>query len=337
MRAMTITSYGGPEVFKLANDFPDPVPSTVPGGEEVLVRVAATGVNRMDILVRNGYPGLKTPLPHICGADIAGTLLESGERVVVYPLLSCGNCSACRVGHTNLCLAWRSIGLHVKGGYAEFVAVPKENIFPLPDSVTFEEAVSLPVAGLTAYHALRTVGSIGRGDTVFIWGGGGILGSMALQIARDAGARTIAAAGSDDRLAALRAQGADVVVDRRTDDVLARVANETDGGVDIVLDSVGGATFQRSLAMLTNGGRLLACGILGGRSAEINIHLTYYHHRSVQGLFLGTKADMAAVIRLVAERRVVPPIDSVMPISEAADAHRKLEAGLHRGKIVLAL
>jgi len=337
MRAMTIASYGGPEVFKLASDFPDPVPSTVPGGEEVLVRVAATGVNRMDILVRNGYPGLKTPLPHICGADIAGTLLEGGERVVVYPLLSCGNCSACRAGHTNLCLTWRSIGLHAKGGYAEFVAVPKENVFPLPDSVTFEEAVSLPVAGLTAYHALRTVGSIERGDAVFIWGGGGILGSMALQIARDVGARTIAAAGSDDRLAALRALGADVVVDRRTDDVLARVANETDGGVDIVLDSVGGATFERSLAMLTNGGRLLACGILGGGSAEINIHLTYYHHRSVQGLFLGTKADMAAVIRLVAERRVVPLIDSVMPISEAADAHRKLEAGLHRGKIVLAL
>lgn len=335
MRAMTISTYGGPEVLQLVDDFPEPELPNGSGGDRVLVKVEATGVNRMDILVRNGYPGLKTPLPHICGADIAGTLVETGERVVVYPLLSCGTCAACRKGDTNLCLNWRSIGLHEKGGYAEYVTVPKANVFALPAEVTFEAAVSIPVAGLTAHHALKTVGRVKAGETVLIWGAAGILGSMALQIARDAGARTIAVAGSDERLELLGSLGADVVIDRRSDNVLDRVARETDGGVDLVLDPIGGATLERSQAMLTNGGRLLVCGILGGRTAELNVHLTYYHHRTIHGLFLGTKKDMENVIQLLASKRITPLIDSVVPISDAAEAHRKLEAGIHKGKIVL--
>ncbi len=335
---MTISAYGGPEVLRMCDDFPEPTVST--RGDEsdagrLIIRVAATGVNRMDILVRNGYPGLKTPLPHICGADIAGTVEETGERVVVYPLLSCGTCSACRAGRPNLCLNWKSIGLHEKGGYAERVAVPRGNVFPLPDEVSFQDAVSLPVTGLTAHHAMKTVGRLKQGETVFIWGAAGMLGSMALQIARDAGARTIAVAGTDERLQALRSLGADVIVDRRSEDVVKRVEQETDGGADIVLDPIGADTLERSQAMLTNGGRLLLCGILGGRTSEINVHLTYYHHRSIHGLFLGTKEDMTEITRLVAEKRVVPLVDSVMPLSEAAQAHRKVEAGLHKGKIVL--
>ncbi len=335
MRAMTISAYGGPEVLKMVDDFPEPELADQSGVDRVLVKVEATGVNRMDILVRNGYPGLKTPLPHICGADIAGTLADTGERVVVYPLLSCGTCAACRNGRPNLCADWHSIGIHEKGGYAEYVAVPKANVFPLPAEVAFEEAVSLPVAGLTAHHALKTIARVQPGETVFIWGAAGILGSMALQIARDAGARTIAAAGSDDRLDLLRLLGADVIVDRRGDDVLDLVSRETDGGVDVVLDSIGGATLDRSQEMLTNGGRLLVCGILGGRTTELNVHLTYYHHRTIHGLFLGTKEDMKSVIQLLASKRIAPLIDSVIPIADAADAHRKLESNNHKGKIVL--
>jgi NADPH:quinone reductase-like Zn-dependent oxidoreductase len=335
MRAMTISAYGGPEVLKMVDDFPEPELADQSGVDRVLVKVEATGVNRMDLLVRNGYPGLKTPLPHICGADIAGTLADTGERVVVYPLLSCGTCAACRNGRPNLCADWHSIGIHEKGGYAEYVAVPKANVFPLPAEVAFEEAVSLPVAGLTAHHALKTIARVQPGETVFIWGAAGILGSMALQIARDAGARTIAAAGSDDRLDLLRLLGADVIVDRRGDDVLDLVSRETDGGVDVVLDSIGGATLDRSQEMLTNGGRLLVCGILGGRTTELNVHLTYYHHRTIHGLFLGTKEDMKSVIQLLASKRIAPLIDSVIPIADAADAHRKLESNNHKGKIVL--
>lgn len=336
MRAMTIAEYGGPEVLTMVEDFPDPTPSSNRNEpEQVVIKVAATGVNRMDILVRSGYPGVKPPLPHVCGADIAGTLVETGERVVVYPLIACGSCPACRAGKPNLCHIWKSIGMHVKGGYAEYAVVPAQNVFPLPPEISFEEAVSIPVAGLTAYHALMTVGKVQPGETVFVWGGGGILGSMAVQIARDAGARTIAVAGSDQRIEALQNLGVDIVLDRRREDVVARVSQETDGGVDVVLDPIGAATLEQSQTMLTNGGRLLLCGILGGRDAEINIHLTYFHHRSIHGLFLGTREDMEAVTRLVAERRVLPLIDSVLPLAEAAEAHRKLEAGKHTGKIVL--
>ncbi len=337
MRAMIIKSYGGPEVLAMRTDFPEPVPRHGPGTDEVLVRVEATGVNRMDILVRNGYPGLTTPLPHICGADIAGALAETGERVVIYPLLSCGTCVKCRSGKTNLCLNWRSIGLHEKGGYAEYVSVPRQNVFSLPPEISFDEAVSLPVAGLTAHHALKTVAEVQKGETVFVWGGVGILGSMAVQIAREAGARVISTAGSDERVEVLRKLGADVAINRARENVLERVAAETDGGVDIVLDPIGQATMAQSLEMLTNGGRLLLCGILGGRIADINIHLTYYHHRTIHGLFLGTGGDMEAVIRLVAKRSVVPLIDSIIPLSEAAGAHRRLEAGSHVGKMVLRI
>ncbi|HUX12997.1 MAG TPA: zinc-binding dehydrogenase [Spirochaetia bacterium] len=337
MRAMIIKSYGGPEVLGMRTDFPEPVPKDGSGAEEVLVRVEATGVNRMDILVRNGYPGLTTPLPHICGADIAGTLAQTGERVVIYPLLSCGTCAMCRAGRTNLCLNWRSIGLHEKGGYAEYVSVPRKNVFTLPAEISYDEAVALPVAGLTAYHALKTVANVQKGDTVFVWGGAGILGSMAVQIARAAGARVISAASSDERVEVLRQLGADVAINRERENILERVAAETDGGVDIVLDPIGQATMAQSLEMLTNGGRLLLCGILGGKIAEINIHLTYYHHRSIHGLFLGTRDDMAEVIRLVAGRSVIPLIDSVRPLSEAAEAHRKLESGNNTGKMVLRI
>jgi NADPH:quinone reductase-like Zn-dependent oxidoreductase len=166
------------EVFTYVTDFPDPKP----GKGEVLIKVEATALNQIDLIVRKGYPGISIALPHILGGDISGKVAEVGEgvghvsagaRVVCYPLVACSECALCAEGKRNLCLNWKYFGLHLRGGYAEYVVVPAQNVISLPASASFEEAVVIPVAGLTAYHAIKTVGALQEGETFFIWGGMG--------------------------------------------------------------------------------------------------------------------------------------------------------------------
>lgn len=339
---MTIPQYGGAEVLRADTSFPEPRPAA----GEALVRVSATGVNRMDFLVRGGYPGLNLPLPHICGADIAGTVeaigrdvdgIAVGTRVVVYPLVSCGHCRLCRSGRPNLCGNWQCIGLHRKGGYAEYVSVPAANVFPLPHSISFEQAVALPVAGLTAYHAVHSVAEIRPDQTFFVWGGAGTLGSMVVQIARAAGARVLTSVSDDSRARAVRELGAEVVIDRTKEDVLETVRGAVEDGVDVVFDTIGSETYATSFEMVGNGGKLLLSGIQSGRTAELNIHQTYYHHRSLHGLFLGSRADMQGVIDLMERGTIRPLIDSVLPLRDAVEAQRKVESGASVGKVVLSI
>lgn len=346
MHAMTIPTHGGPDVFQWSETFPDPEHRK----DEVLVKVERTGVNRMDFLVRGGYPGLSLPLPHVCGGDIAGTVaeigseagalesdaLERGQRVVVYPLIACGECSLCRSGRPNLCANWKSMGIHKKGGYAQYVAVPAENVFHLPDQVSFDQAVTLPVAGLTAHHAVRSVGQLAAGETLFLWGGGGTIGSMAVAIAKESGVTVITTAGSNERRNTVLQAGADYCLNRNEVDVSEEVRKIAPEGVDAVLDYIGHDTFPTSFSLLKNGGRLLLCGIMTGAAVELNIHQTYFHHRSIHGLFLGSRDDMSRVIDLVAEKRIEPLIHDVMPLSDASEAHRIVASGGNRGKIVLA-
>jgi len=340
MKAMTIPRHGGPEVLTYVEDYPEP---EVPR-DHVLVKVEASGVNRMDFLVRAGYPGLELPLPHVCGGDIAGTVVKvgkevtdvsEGERVVVHPLVSCGHCAPCREGRPNLCANWKSIGIHLSGGYAEYAAVPGKNIVPLPPEVSFEHAAALPVAGLTAYHAIHTVGKVRSGQTLFLWGGSGTVGTLAVQIAKEAGARVISTAGSAERAAVVRSIGAEECIDRSSEDVGARMKELAPEGVHLVLDYIGAATFEKSFSFLQNGGKLLIFGIMTGKEVGLNLHQTYFHHRSIDGLFLGTMDDLRGVLDLVARKRVQPVIDSIVPLAQAADAQRKVAEGKHEGKIVL--
>lgn len=342
MRAVTIPRNGGSEVLTSVTDFPEPQPAA----HEVVVRVAATSVNQMDLLVRNGYPGGTIPLPHIPGGDVAGTVLrlgaevqsvEVGERVVVHPLLSCGRCSLCRSGRANLCANWRTLGIHHHGGYGAEVAVPASNLVRLPAGVAFEQAATLPVAGLTAYHALVTAGGIEPGELAVVWGAAGGLGSMAVKIARLRGARVAAVAGSPAHRAALEALGVDIIIDRTREPVVERLREIAPEGADLVFDTIGAATYDRSLDMLRNGGRLLSCGMIGGRETTLNIHKVYFHHLSIHGVFLGTIEDMRSVLDLVAAGELDPLIDSVLPLSRAADGQRILEAGKQCGKIVLTV
>ncbi len=205
----------------------------------------------------------------------------------------------------------------------------------LPSEVSFEEATALPVAGLTAYHAMHTVGRVRPGETVFLWGGSGNVGTMAVQIAKAAGARVLSSAGNAARTEMVRSIGADECIDRSRYDVAEQIRKLAPDGVQLVLDYIGAETFEKSFSLLENGGKLLVCGIMTGRETTLNIHRTYFHHRSIHGFFLGTMNDLHALLDLVARKRVHPVIDSLLPISEAAHAHRKVAKGEHGGKIVL--
>ncbi len=340
MRAITIPAHGGREVLTPVTDFPTPEP----GPGEVLLKVGVTGLNRIDLVVRGGYPGIEIPLPHIPGGDIAGTVsglgegvtgVDVGSRAVVYPLVPCGECPLCAQSTPNLCLKWKYFGLHLKGGCAEYVVVPAENLVPLPDSVSFEDAVALPVAGLTAMHALSTVGELKSGETFFIWGGSGGLGTIAIQIAKRIGATVIATANSSEKLDVMRELGADHVLNRATDDVAAEVRKIAPAGVDAILDYVGPETFPTSFDLLKKGGRMLLCGMITGRETTLSIHMTYLKHVSIRGLYLGTREELAELVDWVADGTVRPHIDSVLPLEETSEAHHRMEAGDFIGKIAL--
>lgn len=340
MKAIAMARHGGEEVLTYVPDFPEPTAGT----GEVVVRVAATGLNQIDLVVRNGYPGIEIPLPHILGGDIVGTVeergdgvegVERGSRVVVYPLVACGTCPLCAEGTPNLCLNWKYFGLHLKGGYAQYVAVPAKNLLPLPDSVGFEEATALPVAGLTAYHALMTVARLRKGQTFFLWGGAGGLGTIAIELAKHVGATVIATASTEERLRVLRLLGADHVLNRLSDDVPAEVKKVAPVGVDLVLDFVGPETFSKSFAMAKKGGQILLCGIITGRETTISLHMTYLKHLSVKGLYLGTIDELRALLHLVATKRITPHIGARFDLGDAAKAHRLLATGGAPGKIAL--
>jgi len=340
MKAVVMPQHGGRETLQYISDSPDPKP----GKGEVLVKVAATGINNVDLVNRRGYPGITIPLPHILGSDIAGTVeklgaevtgITLGARVVVYPLIGCGKCQLCRDGRPNICLNWRFIGLHLDGGYAEYVTVPADNLIPL--TMSFHEAVSIPVAGLTAYHALKTVGELKPGQIFFIWGGAGGLGTMAIQIAKNLGAKVIATGSTQKKLDVIRKLGADLALNRLTDDIPAQVKKYAPDGVDLILDYVGPATFSTSFSMLRKGGTLLLCGIITGRETNFSIHQTYLRHLSIKGLYMGTKAEMVELLRLVEEKKVTPHIENVLDLREASEGHRLMESGESIGKIVLKL
>lgn len=340
MNAIALYEHGGTDKLVYTTDFPVP---TI-GPDEVLIEVKATAVNRVDLVVRAGYPGIQVPMPHVLGGDIAGTVAELGaavkgfsigQRVTTWPLIACGKCALCAEGKENLCLNWKYFGLHRHGGYAQFVAAPAASLLALPESVTFEEATALGVAGLTAYHAVTSVGQLKRGQSFFIWGGSGGVGTIAIQLAKMTGATVVATAGKDDKLAVLRTLGADHVFNHSTEDVAARLKELFPAGVDLIIDYVGPATFPKSFDLLKKGGTMLLCGILTGRETTFSIHQTYLRHLSVKGLYLGTKAEMQELLALAADRAVKPVIGSTLPLREAAAAHTVMAKGEHLGKIVL--
>ena len=337
MKAVRFHQHGPPEVLVL-EDAPDP---QVPPGH-ALVRVRACALNHLDLWVRRGIERVRIPLPHIPGSDIAGEVLQPGasslapgSRVMLQPGLSCGTCAACRDGRENLCPTYDVLGLQSQGGYAELIAVPAGNLIPIPDHVGFVEAAAFPLTFLTAWHMLVTRAKIRRADTVLVLAGGSGVGQAAIQIARLHGARVFATSGPSkvDRAKAL---GAEAVFDHYATDFAREARHLTSGrGVDIVVEHVGEATWERSVRALASGGRLVTCGATTGPKASIDLRHLFARQLSLLGSYMGAKAELLAAAPHFFAGRLVPVIDEVIPLARAADAHRKLEEGRQFGKLVL--
>jgi NADPH:quinone reductase-like Zn-dependent oxidoreductase len=317
LKAIRIHEDGGPDVLRY-EDAPDPVA----GPGEVLIELRAASLNHLDLWVRQGLPS--APKPRILGADGAGVRADTGERVVINPGLEHGDVITV-------------VGEHTDGTHAELIAVPEGNVYPIPDSLSFEEAAAFPLVFETAWRMLVTKAALQPDEWVLIWGIGGGVASASLAIAKALGARAVVTSSSDEKLARARELGADVTVNHTTEDVAARVKDVTDGGAHVVVETVGNDTWATSLGVARPAGRICVCGATSGPNPPANLHRVWWKQLTIYGSTMGTKQDFEAVLDLVASGRAKPVIDSVFPLSEARAAHERLEAGEQLGKIVLSI
>jgi NADPH:quinone reductase-like Zn-dependent oxidoreductase len=340
MKAVVFDRTGGPEVLEL-REVPDPVPRA----DEVLVEVEACGINHLDLWVRRGIPGLDIEMPHILGNDIVGVAREvgavvkhvkPGDRVLVCPTLSCGTCPQCLAGDDNLCRQYDVLGRRRNGGYAEQVAVPGISCLPCPENLDWTEAAAVPLVFLTAWHMLVGRAALRPGEDCLVIGGGSGVGSAAVQIARMLGARVIATAGSAAKLQRLESLGAHALVNHATEDVAARVRELTGKkGVEVVFEHVGGPLFERAVGSLARNGRLVTCGATAGSKVSLDLNLMFGRHLTLLGSWMGRRAELVEVLRFIRDGRLKPVVDSVMPLAEARQAHERIEAREHFGKLVL--
>jgi NADPH:quinone reductase-like Zn-dependent oxidoreductase len=340
MNATIFKQHGGPEVLEYAE-----VPEPKILANEVLIEVKACALNHLDVFVRGGLPGIKIPLPHILGDDISGvvrevgplvTWVKVGDEVMVQPGISCGHCVECLSGRDNLCREYDIIGYRRDGGYAELVAVPGVNVIPKPHNVSWEEAAALPLVTLTAWHMLVTRANLQPGEDVLIHAAGSGVGSIAIQIAKLRGARVIATAGSDEKLAKGRELGADETINYTAEDWPKEVKRLTDRkGVDVVFEHTGAATWQGSIGSLKNNGRLVTCGATSGYEGQTDLRQVFYRHLTILGSFMGSKAELLEAMKFVEVGKIRAVVDRAMPLAEAQLAHELLENRAQFGKIVL--
>ena len=341
MKAVVMRQTGGPEVLQYEDAFPDPV--AVPG--EALVRVRACSLNHLDLWTRKGQAGRPVPLPHILGNDIVGEIaalpapaegLAVGQRVMVAPGTSCGRCDMCLSGDDNACRTYRILGYQLHGGYAELVRVPLANLIHLPDAIPFEEAAAFPLVFLTAWHMLVALARVKPGEDVLVWAAGSGVGMAAVQVARLLGARVIATAGREDKLEMARRLGAAEVVGHHGQDVVAEVRRLTaKKGVEVVVEHVGEATWERSIHALANRGRLVTCGATTGPRGVTDLRHLFARQLSLFGSYMGSKAELHAAARHYFAGRLRPVVHEVLPLAEAARAHQMMESSSHFGKLVL--
>jgi zinc-binding alcohol dehydrogenase/oxidoreductase len=326
MKAVRIHEDGGPEVLQY-EDVPDPKP----GAGEVLIALRAASLNHLDIWVRRGLPSV--PKPRILGADGAGVVealgegvggLSVGDRVVINPGLEHG----ARI---------TVVGEHTDGTQCELIAMPAEQVFPLDEALSFEVAAAFPLVFETAYRMLVSRARLREGEWVLVWGIGGGVATAAFEVARALGARTIVTSGSDAKLEQARDWGADVTVNHADGDVVAAVRDATGGGADVVVETVGEATWVRSLTAVAPRGRVVVCGATSGPNPPAQLHRVWWKQLDVLGSTMGTREDFLSAYDLVRSGRVRVHVDRVFPLSEIRAAHERLEAGEQLGKIVLTI
>jgi NADPH:quinone reductase-like Zn-dependent oxidoreductase len=342
MKAVVFSEHGGPDVLRYT-DVADPSI----GPNEVLVRVRACALNHLDLWIRKGLPGISIPLPHILGSDIAGDVasvgaevdgLKIGQKVLLLPGISCGRCAQCAAGKESQCRGYTLFGYMIDGGYAEYVKAPAVNVIPMPPNLSYEEAAAVPLVFLTAWHMVITRANLKPAEEVLVLGGGSGVGSAAIQIAKVAGARVIATAGTEEKLAKAKELGADETILHSKQDIAAEVKRLTNRrGVDVVFEHVGEATWEKSLRSLAVGGRLVTCGATTGYEGKIDIRYLFTRQLSILGSYMGGKAELLSVLDLVGRGLVKPVIDKIFPLAQAAEAHRRLESRAQFGKVVLRI
>jgi NADPH:quinone reductase-like Zn-dependent oxidoreductase len=339
MKAVRIHQFGGPEVLRY-EDIPDPLLRK----DQVTVRVRACSLNHLDVWVRKGLPGVK--LPHILGSDIAGEVAEIGEyvsgfttgqRVLVAPMHFCGHCENCVEGLQNQCRTFTVLGNGVDGGNCELIAVPPANVIPIPESLGFAQAASVPLVFVTAWHMLVGRAGMRPGQTVLVLGASSGVGIAAIQIAKLFHCRVITTAGDEAKLAKGKELGADYGINHYQQKISEEVRKITKEGVDIVVEHVGGATWDESVRSLKSGGTLVTCGATTGPNVAIDLRHLFARQLSLLGSYMGTMGELHEVFKHVFAGRLKPVVDRVFPLSEIRAAHEYLEKSQMFGKVVLSI
>ena len=342
MKAVRIHEHGGPEVLRY-EDAPEPKPRA----DEILLRVRACSVNHLDLFVRSGLPGLKLTMPHILGSDAAGEVVavgdvceqvKPGDRVLLAPGKSSRRSALTASGQDNLNPDYGLFGYQYSGVNAEYIAVPEVNALPIPGDLNFEQAASIPLVFLTAWHMLVGIAKIRLGEDVLILGGSSGVGIAAIQIAKLFHCRVIATAGGEEKMAKARELGADDVIDHYKQDIRTEVRRITSKrGVDIVFEHVGAATWDHSTASLAHHGRLVTCGATTGGDVRLSIGHLFFRQLSLHGSFMGTLGELYDVLRLFDRGLLKPVIDKTFPLAELRGAHERMENKEQFGKIVVVV
>ena len=341
MKAVRMHESGGVEKL-VYEDAPDPLIAA----NEVLVRVKGCALNHLEVWATVLPPGTTFSRPRVLGSDVAGVVeavgdavsgIEVGAKVMLQPGVSCGTCEACLAGVDNRCRSYSILGQGPwDGGFAELIKIPPANIIPMPEALSFEEAASIPLVFVTAWHMLATRASLRRSETVLVNAAGSGVGIAAIQIAKLLGARVIASAGSDAKLEKARALGADEGINYNTADLGQEVLQFTDGrGVDVVFEHIGGAIFEKSVQALARDGRLVTCGATAGPTASFDIRSFFIRQQTFLGSFMGTKSELLGMMPYFRGGQLRPVVDRVYPLSEAQAAVRQLASRDHFGKIVV--
>jgi zinc-binding alcohol dehydrogenase/oxidoreductase len=327
VKAVRIHEDGGPEVLRY-EDVPDPEP----GAGEVLVALRAAALNHLDIWVRTGLPSV--PKPRILGADGAGIVavlgdgvdgFSRGDRVVINPGIPHGN----RI---------TVIGEHTDGTYCQLKAIPASQLYRLDESLSFEEGAAFPLVFETAHRMLVTKAAVREGEWVLIWGIGGGVALAAFELCRALGARTIVTSSSSEKLDRAKKLGVDIAVNHAEDDVVEAVKEATGGrGADIVVETVGEATWERSLAAAAPEGRILVCGATTGHSPPARLYRVWWKQLVIMGSTMGMPSDFEGAYELIRTGLARVHVDSVFPLDEAAKAHERLESGAQFGKVILEI
>jgi NADPH:quinone reductase-like Zn-dependent oxidoreductase len=342
MRCVFFNNHGGFEVLEYG-DLPEPIPAS----GQALVRIRVAALNRLDLWVREGWPGLKLPLPHISGADGAGEIVALGEgisdwqigdRVVINANLGCGRCEYCLSGKDNMCNEWHLLGETTRGTYAEFTCIPARNLFRLPESTDYTTAAAAGLVFHTAWHSIITRGKLHPGETVLVVGASGGVNSASITIAKFTGAKVIVVGSSKEKLSLAESLGADVLIDRSKEEDWPKAVFKIVGrrGVDMVVDNVG-TTFPLSFRAASKGARILTVGNTGGPKFEIDNRYIFSKHLAIIGSTMGTIKDFNEVMTLVCAGKLQVALDRTFPLADARAAQERLASGRQLGKITLAI